>query len=576
VKLNLDKAFRRFARHNERIKKQETKGREKHTKKKGMPILLVRFVFVAVTIKTKKLHVLEYIKEGLLNNPLVYPVFEKLLTEVDYSDIGDLDEGYAKSMLLYICGQLIRKNTDQIYSNQPLTAIPISSNKLQKVFGNGYSKYMAYFIGKEIVQRSGVYIPGRVSYEYNINSSYHEHIVFRTMSNKRTESRIRSYNINQFNSHRKLYNDSYNAIYWFTTGKLEINKDAAINCIEKFKDRSNLRLIAGNVPDDRILKLINIKFPSQFNTSERHIESITKRDYEVFIHYRGWRLYSVLTQMSSLLRNYLSYDGNELCAIDIKNSQAFHLCHLFNPDFWASQNRANSFATLYTKDELEDSTVLYNYIHGNKTLLKKIRTIARAQSHDILEFKRLAYSGTLYEDLSLRLKAKYPSLHRDREASKKRWVMFLNFDISKANTNAYADYRAFKEMFPNVCKMIELLKHRNYTDIAFLLQRLEAKMLTHNFTSEFADGFPQIPIFTVHDTFITYAGFKDQAIELLDLCYRRSMNAAVPTDGGKNLNHTNAMQTLDDYMDSKLQDSGLSLDNIDLEYYQELFEKYVT
>ncbi len=160
-------------------------------------------------------------------------------------------------------------------------------------------------------------------------------------------------------------------------------------------------------------------------------------------------------------------------------------------------------------------------------------------------------TGKLYEYISISLKSQYYSWHKDREASKARWVLFLNCDLTKINSTAYADYHKFKKLFPSVCSIIELLKQRNYKDISMLLSRIEAKLFIQHFTNFFGEKLPDVPIFTVHDTFITLSSYKQQALAIFNSAYAQ-IGIAPQTDGGTSLNFFNAYGSQNSYIKKKL------------------------
>jgi len=74
---------------------------------------------------------------------------------------------------------------------------------------------------------------------------------------------------------------------------------------------------------------------NQYAAIIENINSISENwDYKVKIDDHVHRLHSVLTNMQKEFRNFLTYDGQQLVSIDIKNSQPYLSCILFNPEFW--------------------------------------------------------------------------------------------------------------------------------------------------------------------------------------------------------------------------------------------------
>jgi hypothetical protein len=523
--------------------------------------------------KTKRRNTIKYLENQVLHHPLSYQIFESLLDNELYSDMGELDIDIAKSLLLYISDRIIRHNRDNHYSGAPYEPVPIHSNILRIIFTSKYRKYIDYFINKKILTE-GVHIAGVRSTPYGFGDNYQTgQIVYRNITNKQTVKKIRAYNFNQFQKNERLYYKYENIIYWYTTGKLSIDKEGAQAYIEKFKDRSFLNLAARHSAETKTLNLVNIKFPSQFESGLKNIKDIDNGDYNVFVDYRGWRLYSAVTLMSSALRNYLSYDRKRLTAIDLSNSQAFHLCHILTNSFWSKEKIPNSFQTLFTSHETEEEYTLLNYFLGEKQFLESIRNIIKQNHEDIDVFKTKAVDGSLYDYLSNQFKVTYPHFYYSRKLAKLRFIQLLNFDTEKQYSGQYKDYQEIKEMFPNVFKVVELLKMRKHNDISFLLQRLEAKLFIHAFTKKLGEAYPELPIFSIHDNIITYTENKEQAIEILKACYMEEIGIT-PSAKTEDLNHENAMNSIDKYINSKMEDSRLSLTDFNEQAFQQLLQEF--
>ena len=55
------------------------------------------------------------------------------------------------------------------------------------------------------------------------------------------------------------------------------------------------------------------------------------------------RFHSILTNIKSELRQYITYDGKKLCAVDVKNSQPFISTVLFRPGFYENSEKNANF-----------------------------------------------------------------------------------------------------------------------------------------------------------------------------------------------------------------------------------------
>lgn len=131
---------------------------------------------------------------------------------------------------------------------------------------------------------------------------------------------------------------------------------------------------------------------TQYMAALRNIDLITEREYGPSIDENVHRLHSVLTNIQKDLRNFITYDGQPLVSIDIKNCQPYLSCLLLNPRFW--QEGAELPLTLHNLPanirELFQSPILIDRIR------KFFETLT---DRDIAEYIRLVSEGAIYEQI---------------------------------------------------------------------------------------------------------------------------------------------------------------------------------
>ena len=66
----------------------------------------------------------------------------------------------------------------------------------------------------------------------------------------------------------------------------------------------------------------------QLNHAKISAEKIGRQDYYLLHDDNVYRFHSNLTNMRSVIRNAVTYDGQKLISIDIKNSQPLSLIHI--------------------------------------------------------------------------------------------------------------------------------------------------------------------------------------------------------------------------------------------------------
>ncbi len=519
--------------------------------------------------------VISYLRDSHLKFKVNYPISESLWSKLDELEIpSELDKAILSSCLLYLGSKIYQENSESDFSLAPYKPVPLQSAILKQILGQKYLDYLSFLRERGLIIRSEGYDPGGKSYTYNLDlDDQRSPVITVALEDEAIQKRIRIHSFKLFKSMTDIYSDYRHVIYWFTTGKLSIDKDQAINCVEKLNDRISCEILpsSNSITDEAILKLINAGLPNKKKNALISLENLSKKKYDVFVDTKGWRLYSSLTSLMSPLRSYLTYDNQELCSIDLKNSQAFHFSHILTETFWHGKPLKASLQTLQDNIDIAGERSYYKLFQNNG-MLKEIRKIIRQSPEDIERFKSLTIAGELYQFLSNAITEKGLKRNLTKEASKQRFIQFLNCDHSKKDKGHYADYRAFEELFPNVVAVMEAMKSHYYTDISFILQRLEAKMLLHYFSSSFAKKYPEIPLFSVHDSIITLKQYKQEAISQIEETYNDVFGFAPTTDGGEDLNHSNAVANLNGYIEKKVI-TDLQVANLDESFYQQQISK---
>ncbi len=116
--------------------------------------------------------------------------------------------------------------------------------------------------------------------------------------------------------------------HWYDQNKLEVDKPAAMGYAMKVRDEKVLNEELWDIEDGKK------KHPQQQYSSIQHnIEMLANKEYNVCFDDVGYRQHSCLTNLKSYYRNFLSYDGQGLCAIDIKNCQPYLINLVTKQDF---------------------------------------------------------------------------------------------------------------------------------------------------------------------------------------------------------------------------------------------------
>lgn len=295
-------------------------------------------------------------------------------------------------------------------------------------------------------------------------------------------------------------------------------------------------------PNKTRLQELEISLPGRMKQLHRLLEKWAKHDYLPTVD-RNKRLHTLLTQMPEPIRHFVSFENERLAAVDLKNSQPFHLCYLFSQRFWESKTYAIGLRSILP--------ALYKELnrHG---VLTQIRRHIKACSHrsDVHLFIEKTTQGYFYECLVEKYGEQRKRLST-RQKAKQRFMVFMNFDTAKKNSVYYKDYREWANDFPAVARLLELIKQLNYTYLSKILQALEAKMLLSRVVGEFVKKHPDVLITSIHDSLVTLDTQKKELEAILKRVYQRELKL-VPNVEAKTLRPENAYRDLPKYIKKKL------------------------
>jgi len=245
----------------------------------------------------------------------------------------------------------------------------------------------------------------------------------------------------------------------------------------------------------------------KYNISMMSAEKI--RDQDFFFHVDGTvnRLHTNLTGCKSELRNFITYAGMELVSIDLKNSQPWISTILFNPNFYESTATPTilfniSNISLYSPSlqSLLPSTLII--------LVKNELTLNSLGKPDVLLYLEKVLDGTLYDYLADEINRRHGILITSRKEIK-RIIFTVMFSDNRfiGQEQAWAK-KMFKEIFPSVYEIFKLIKRKSASALPILLQRMEAKLMLNHIASRISKEYPDLPIFTIHDSIVCPLGME--------------------------------------------------------------------
>ncbi len=216
------------------------------------------------------------------------------------------------------------------------------------------------------------------------------------------------------------------------------------------------------------------------------------------------RLHSILTGLPKDLKSFITYKNQRLASIDIKNCQPFILATLLDGIITNKPNKVfkeyvnkyipNMFDPIVNKGEIREfineiTSGGYYYSLGDKLYNGGVLMTNCADNYYFQDFKD-EKSGKYY---------KIEQFENRREAAK-HIMMKILFTSSRYNKKPV---QVFQTYYPEVYKIIKAIKSNSKSNLPILLQNIEADFILDYCTKKIANKYPEMPLFTIHDSIVT-------------------------------------------------------------------------
>jgi hypothetical protein len=428
------------------------------------------------------------------NTILPQTVYDKLFLELEKNPIPF--KNFKIDIAIHFLGLLISipaKKKDKYYRKG---FVSISSKYLQG-FRKNYKDYFAYFEKIDLVEINHSY-----STELHFSKSYrlkfNDHIDVEYVYHKTIDREF----LRKLNKNHNDYtlNETHNHLTkWF-------NENLAIDFEKSKAELKN--------------KLYSIKNRHVKKTAERHwtaVLSLKEHDFHFSRSIaKDYRFHTIFTRFPKIYKKYVTYDGESLASFDIKNSQPFFLVILIEDLLKNSISMNNK----YTNEIFSN---IYN-------MLPQLRLIIEDKEFkdEYKTFKQWVVGGRFYEELG----DLFPNIKADE--NKKFHYTFFQKDLKRRVHKVYdekrdmmkqialnilytplkkssKEYKEFKKHFPKLCEFTECIKTENtyytgkdkYKFFPKVLQHIESKCVLDFVAKKFSKKYPNIPIWTIHDSWVT-------------------------------------------------------------------------
>tara|TARA_B110000211_G_scaffold223216_1_gene272819 strand:+ start:1001 stop:1948 length:948 start_codon:yes stop_codon:yes gene_type:complete len=234
----------------------------------------------------------------------------------------------------------------------------------------------------------------------------------------------------------------------------------------------------------------------------RVVHSIHHKQFRFKVDETGYRLHTNLTNIKSELRNFITFNGVKLVSVDYSNSQPL-LSTLFLKNSYWNAVKQNSSELHYTDIRCkEDEVKFINDIIRNIKSSTYTMIPTFTKSSDIETYVSLCEIGKIYEYIQQELNLSDNS----REAVKVAVFQILFTDNRFIGQEKAEPKRAFKRLFPDVYKVLSLIKKGNSKLLPILLQRIESEIILNRVAKRIEIERPDLPLFTIHDSVVTSVG----------------------------------------------------------------------
>ena len=247
------------------------------------------------------------------------------------------------------------------------------------------------------------------------------------------------------------------------------------------------RLIADRSHSDKDPQL-------QYQSALYNIMALENKEYKAQIDSNVHRLHSAITNIQKDYRNFLRYDGQELTAIDISNSQPFLLTILLRLEFW--DRDSDAYINIGHLPENIQEMFTPKLLHEIKKYL------ADTPEEKFVNYIREASEGHLYEFMQKKINK--PDIDRSRVKTMTLITFFSDNRYLNQPTEDAELKRLFRRLFPEIYKLIALCKKGRKNRFACLMQSVESEIILHRCCRRIWDeGEHKVPVFTIHDSIAT-------------------------------------------------------------------------
>lgn len=438
------------------------------------------------------------------------------LIENNFPAIGEaIHYGITKDNLAYIIDLIVRKR--EFYKKiNSWEFINLKAAYLKNILGDDYVNCIKFLKENGIIECDGIIKKGEKSLGYRIALPFRGSNILEVEPSFDIKQKLNRFRLKELDANpvlKSLYASRTHLIQTLKSEAFSIDIKSAFRELEtNYKTKMYIRHQSKATYSGEDAAEVEAEINSAISLHKKNIEKLYTKSFEPVIDIAGQRLHSPITNMHKILRKFLTFKGEPLVSLDLKNSQPYLSLLTLNKKFYKYNNNKtlkyfdfeyyiNLFHThtpykiLDLVESLEniDDVTLYNYIEDAKNGVIYDRFLEVQPNDEFYEELRSEIKGDFFTcmfDKGYRMKF-YEEFY---EAYK---LPFQLFEALKSVKGKYFKYKNGEKV------------DMGHGRLAVLLQRIESNLILDEICKKIYRTDKNIPLITVHDSIATLSQYKD-------------------------------------------------------------------
>lgn len=435
---------------------------------------------------------------------------------------------FTEAKLALLLSQIIVVNSIKKNSIDDAGYVPLSSAILKRLVYE-YRQYLDYASDTEIIIEKSQFIVGDQCRHFKFHPDY--------------QSKIRLYVPINFHVPKYVNQNLENNIVLpkdlkflsapFNSGALTISYKEA----KDFFDRQHNYYLKNpdKIPTTRVKNSIKWRKKNPcdiYNAALYNLDRLKQQEYHVSVDKTSGRCHTNITNMPSLMRHFLQYDGEYLVSIDVSCCQPYELNVLWNPFFYycgknfdkkiLSLKNQSIYDKYYVFEGKEGYLRLENIdwklyrkivstITGHNSIFTLVNRCQTLSQQEIQEYQMLTTTNTFYQEFQKKLVHDISDKYLDMSQVKIEVLKMLY------SSNKYTDApkRIFSNSFGTVYDFTCFYKESDKDILPILLQKIESEIILHRVAKRIHRERPDLFFFTVHDSIMTTVGNENYVSQVM-------------------------------------------------------------